>query len=136
MGPGMPPPLRSKEPYEQVAAPKGISDVGRYLRELLGGFFSRLFYTFGMVWKTGPWILILMMLFAVLTGILPLVGSLISKEILNELQSVITERAMGAGVNVDYKTAFWGSAVLVLLIFFFSHKLLQISHLNLHFSRY
>lgn len=117
--------MREKDPYERVARPKGISDLPRYLKELLGGFFARLFYTFGMVWKTGPWILILMVLFAVLTGILPLVGSLISREILNELQRVITERALLEAAGIDYKAAFFGSTVLVLLIFFFSYKLIQ-----------
>lgn len=117
--------MREKDPYERVERPKGISDLPRYLKELLGGFFSRLFYTFGMVWKTGPWILILMVLFAVLTGILPLVGSLISREILNELQRVITERALLEASGIDYKAAFFGSTVLVLLIFFFSYKLIQ-----------
>lgn len=113
-----------KEPYEQVDGPKGISDIPRYLKEILSGFFSRLGYTFGMVWKTGPWILILMMLFAALTGLLPLVGSLISREILNELQTVITERAVFVKAGISYEAAFWGSAVLVLLILFFAHKLL------------
>ena len=124
MGAGMSP-LREKDPYDHVDAPKSFSDVPRYLKELLGGFFSRLGYTFGMVWKTGPWILILMMLFAVLTGILPLVGSLISREILNELQTVITDRAIFVKEGLGYDAAFWSSAVLVLLIFFFAHKLLQ-----------
>ena len=119
------PPMKEKDPYERVERPKGISDVPRYLKALLGGFFSRLFYTFGMVWKTGPWILIFMILFSVLTGILPLIGSLISREILNELQEVITERALLEAVGIDYKAAFFGSAVLSLLIFFFSYKLIQ-----------
>ena len=124
MGPKIPL-IKENDPYERVDLPKSISDVPRYLKELLGGFFSRLFYTFGMVWKSGPWILILMILFSVLTGILPLIGSLISREILNELQGVITERAILEASGIDYKAAFFGSAVLVLLIFFFVHKLLQ-----------
>ena len=113
MGFGPPPP---RFEYEKVARPKGIKDVPRYLREVIGGFFYRLFYIFGLVWKTGPWILIVMSLFAALSGVLPIVGSVISKEILNELQ-----KFFGADTA---QFDFWASSVFFLLIFFFVHRIL------------
>ena len=72
----------------KVAPPKNIKDVPRYLKETIGGFFSRLAYIFKMVWKTGPWILITMLLVAIFTGVFPPIISLITGEILNKLDLV------------------------------------------------
>ena len=72
----------------KVAPPKNIKDVPRYLKETVGGFFSRLFYIFRMVWKTGPWILITMLLVAIFTGVIPPIISVITGEILNNLDLV------------------------------------------------
>lgn len=108
--------------YEQVEKPKSLGDVPRYLRELLGGFFSRLFYIFGLVWKSGPVYLFLMCFVALFEGVMPLVGALLSREILNHLQDVITETALGQTFD---KTAFWGSMVLLLLIFYFIYRILN-----------
>ena len=47
MGPGPGPGSNFK--YERVSPPKNIRDVPRFLRELFGGFFYRLFYIFGLV---------------------------------------------------------------------------------------
>ena len=121
---GMPP--FGADPYKnKPKPPKGLRDIPRFLVELIGGFFSRLAYIVNMVWKTGPWILIAMVAVALLTGILPVVGSLISKEILNELQQIISESAVAQAAGVSYEATFWGSAVMLLLIFFFVHKILN-----------
>ena len=91
MGPmGFGPPGRGNFEYKKIDKPKSVTDVPRYLRELLGGFFSRLFYIFKLVWQTGPWILFLMSFIALFEGLAPVVGSLISKNILNELQDAYT----------------------------------------------
>ncbi len=111
-----PPPNRYQ--YERVAPPKGISDVPRFLGELLGGFFNRLFYIFGLVWKTGPWILFFMLFIAIFNGVMPVVGAFISKNILNELQAVIELRAQSKTVE------FLGSAAMFLIIFLFTYRVL------------
>ena len=49
-------------PYQLVEKPTGLRDVPRYLKELLGGFFERLFYIFKLVWETDPRILFILML--------------------------------------------------------------------------
>jgi len=118
MGPGgFGPPSRYQ--YERVASPKGLSDVPRYLKELLGGFFTRLFYIFGLVWKTGPWILFFMSFIAIFNGIVPVISSLISKNILNELQNIIELHVTKQSVE------FWGSAVMFLIIFLFVFRILN-----------
>ena len=121
---GSMPPL-GKDPYKnRPKPPRGLRDLPRYLRELLGGFFSRLGYIVDMVWKTGHWILIAMVAVSLLTGILPVVGSIISKEILNELQSVISQNAVASVSGKSLDIAFIGSAAMFWLIFFFIHKIL------------
>ena len=104
--------------YARVAPPKGIGDVPRYLRELLVGFFSRMLYIFKLVWKTGPWILFAMLLLALLNGILPVIGSIISQNVLNALQKNFGMFHGGIG-------AFIGSSVFFLLTFMFIHKILS-----------
>ena len=75
-----------------------------------GGFFYRLFYIFGIVWKTSPWIMIAMSLIALIEGLLPIVGSLISRNIINCLQTDFGVLAPGDIAG------FFGSAVFTLLI--------------------
>ena len=99
----------SQYKYEKVPPPRNFGDVFRYLKQLLGGFFKRFGYIVGIVWKTGPWILFLLSFLALLKGVTPIIGSLISKSILNELQGVIAE----GGRPVS---EFWGSTVLYKLI--------------------
>ncbi len=106
--------------YERVQPPKSFSDIPRYLRELFGGFFSRLFYIFSLVWKTGPWILFFLLFVSVFTGVMPVVSSIISKDILNELQNMVTARALGQLLE-----DFWGSQIMFLLIFLFVYQILN-----------
>ena len=112
----MPPGMRFE--YDRVTPPKGMGDVPRYLKELLGGFFGRFWYIVKLVWETGHWILVALSLIALFNGVTPVIGSLISTSILNELQDVITA---GAGA-VD---AFWSSPVVFLIVFFFVYKILK-----------
>ena len=121
------------DPYDRVPQPRTISEVPVYLGKLMSGFFSRLAYTFKMVWETGHWILVCMVIIAVLSGIMPMIGSLISKEILNELQNVIVADATGVGAAA----VFWGSMAMSLLIFFFIYKIINqlVSRINIAVTR-
>ncbi len=124
-----------KDYYNRVSPLKGVRDIPRFLKEIVVGFFSRLMYTFKMVWDTGHWILFAMVTISVLTGIMPIIGSLISKEILNELQNVIVSQT---GFEGSIGTAvFFGSIVMSLLIFFFVYKIINqvINRLNTAVTR-
>lgn len=105
--------------YQEVPKPRSFSDTPRYVRELFSGFFQRFFYIFRLVWQTGPWILFVLMLISLVSGILPVVSSLISKDVLNELQvvvsSVVTDRSF---------EAFKQTPILFLLIFTFVCRIL------------
>ncbi len=117
MGPGFGGPNVGKDLYNnRPRPPRNILDVPRYLWELVRGFFGRLAYIFQMVWETGHWLLISLLLVSILLGVMPVISSLISKEILNELQDVITARASATSGEVPFVATFWGSAVMLLLI--------------------
>lgn len=103
--------------YDSVPLPKGIRDIPRYLKELLGGFFVRFAYVVKLVWQTGHWILFLLTFIALFKGVTPIIGSLISKNILNELQMVLKQDILPAD-------AFWSSSIFYLLIFFFAYQVL------------
>lgn len=112
-------PMNGKMPpnYQRPAAPKSIKDLPRYLSELLGGFFKRFFYILKLVWNTGHWIPVLLTFVALFKGVTPVVGSLISRNILNGLQDVIAVGGLA-------ESAFWTSGILYLLIALFAYRLL------------
>ncbi len=114
----MPPPPGSRFEYAKVPPPKSLRDVPRYLRELLGGFFSRLGYIIKLVWLTGPWILFAMMFIALFQGVMPVVGSKISQYVLNALQN-------DYGSFTGDIPAFLGTTVFFLLVFLFSYNILN-----------
>ena len=103
--------------YKKIAKPKGIKDLPRFLGELIGGFFQRFWYIVKLVWQSGPWILFLLSFVALFKGVTPVIGSLISKEIINELQSILKIGALP-------ESEFWSSTVFRLLIFFFVYRVL------------
>jgi len=119
-------------PYEhqKVTPPKGVSDVPRYLKELLGGFFMRYAYIVKLVWRTGWWILFLLSFIALFRGVTPVIGALISQAVLNELQEIIQLGALPAG-------DFWQSQVFRLLVFLFVYRVLNqvVNHVNWALNR-
>ena len=125
MGPGfraLPPRNRGPE------KPKNIKDVPRYLRQVVGGFFSRLFYIIGLVWETNPFILILMSFFCLCDGFLPVIGAYISKDLLNGISELLhTEEAiaaLGKGEASPFALLFEPilGTVLFLLLFYFIYQ--------------
>ena len=107
--------------YEKVQKPQGIKDVPRYLIELFGGFFYRLGYIFVLVWKSSPLILFTMVFISIFDGVMPVIGSMISASVLDELQLVIMNRA--EGTEAELLASFWGSAVLSMLIVLFVYRI-------------
>lgn len=87
MGPMMGPPPSAVNDKNKPPKPKSIKELPSYLKKTVGGFFSRLFYIFRLVWETRPWILFVMMFMAIFDGAMPVVGAVISKDIINELSA-------------------------------------------------
>ena len=103
--------------YETVRRPDSFRDVFRYLKELIGGFVYRLFYIISLVWKTGPWILFALFSISLLVGVLPVLGSLVYKDVINELQNIVTSATGGQAT-----ASFLESPVVFLLVFFFLYR--------------
>ncbi|MBE6563168.1 MAG: ABC transporter ATP-binding protein [Ruminococcaceae bacterium] len=77
--------------------PKNLRDVPRYVKEITKGFTSRLFYIIKLVWEAKPWILLVMLLYTVINGFLPVISALISKELINSLVHIVTGEAESFG---------------------------------------
>lgn len=114
MPPPYGPPPRFR--YDKIPPPAGVRDVPRYLRALLGGFFTRMAYITRLVWKTGPWILFCLLFISILQGILPVVGAKISQYVLNALQA-------GYHTYDGSFAGFIGSAVFWLLVLLFAYTI-------------
>lgn len=100
-----------KMPYNHQTPPKpkSLREIPRYVKQLMGGFFVRFGYIMRLVWKTGHWIPFLLILMATVKGLVPVITSVVSKNVLNALQLVIKLE------NVQ-ESDFWASEIPVLLI--------------------
>lgn len=91
--------------------PKTFRDIPRYLKELFGGFFSRLFYIFRLVWDAKPWILFAMLFMSVFNGVRPVIDAKIASLLLTALGD--------AGVALVNKTEYSFSHIMYYLLFQF-----------------
>ncbi|MBR7185294.1 MAG: ABC transporter ATP-binding protein [Clostridia bacterium] len=92
-----------------------MRDIPRYLRELFGGFFGRMLYVFRLVWQAAPWILFVKMFMALFNGIMPLIGSYLSKDVINGLQLAL-ETHLG-GTAPDFRP------IMFSLVWFFTYRI-------------
>ena len=110
-----PPPL-SRQNEHRIKRPTDFKDFFRFVKELFSGFLTRFGYILGLVWKTGPWILIAMSAIALAQGLVPVISSILTKNVVNELQLALTG---GLGGN------FWNSKAFYYLVFFFAVQILN-----------
>ena len=99
MGPGFggPPPWEAREKLKPQK-PKNIKEVPSYIGKVVGGTLYRLFYIFSLVWEAKKSLMFVMAFMALFDGIMPVVGALISANLLNVLGSLLiqgTARDMG-----------------------------------------
>lgn len=96
-----PPPMGSREEAIKKLRepkPKHIREIPGYIRRVAGKFFRRLFYIFRLVWEAKPWILPIMLLYCLISGILPVLGSFINAGVLNALADAYTSALNGAPI--------------------------------------
>ncbi len=90
---GMPPPPPGQnEKHRLTPPPKNIKEVPDYIKRLTKSFLSRLFYIYGLVWETRPWILFSMVFMSVFNGVTPIIDAYIAKELLNLLFEAVSGR--------------------------------------------
>ncbi len=107
-------------PYKrepEKCKPKNAKELFVHVGKNIGGFFSRLFYIIRLVWETNPLILLLMTLFCVIDGVLPVIGAYISKDLLNAVASILAD-----GGEITDLSVFLTGAVFTLLFVYFSYQ--------------
>lgn len=89
----MPPPRFNPKVHDEhrIPPPKNLFDVPRYLKAMYKGISQRMFYIVKLVWEANPFILFVLSFMTLFNGIMPVIGSLISKEILNNLARTYTQ---------------------------------------------
>lgn len=94
----MPPPNppRPMKLSDGIEKPRSLREIPGYIMKKIKGFTSRLFYIIKLVWQSAPLMLIAMTVLCLLDGVLPVVGAYISKDLLNEISFLITEKAGGS----------------------------------------
>ena len=70
--------------------PKSLKEVPKYVKNVFSHLFSRLFYIFKLVWEAKKLLLFTMVFMAVFNGVMPVVGSLVSANLLNRISYVYT----------------------------------------------
>lgn len=113
MHPPMGPPPGAGPDRFKKPKPESIKEVPRYIKEMLTDFFFRLSYIFRLVWEAKKWILFVMTLLSVLSGLLPVVQSYLGAFLLNDLAAAYTYTVSGSG-----KPMSWSSIVLLLALQF------------------
>jgi len=80
---------RDKDPRRFTEPrPDKLKDYPAYITRTIKSFIYRLFYVFKLIWDSKPIILILMTLFSIANGVIPVLSAYVSKNIINELVEI------------------------------------------------
>ena len=82
-----PPPSPDSKVNDQYRTPKpkNLRDVPKYIKRVVDETSERMFYIIRLVWEANRGIMFLMAFMTLFNGVMPVIGSLISKDILNNL---------------------------------------------------
>lgn len=86
----MPMPDRRATDQYRIPPPKNVKDVPRYIKELISAFFKRFGYIIKLVWEASPAIVFVMSFMALFDGVMPVLGTYISGQLINKLASAYT----------------------------------------------
>lgn len=92
--PGGPPPMHKRP--DMPNRPKGFKAFFPYVLGLAKGFFTRLFYIVSLVWETAPWLFVGMVALCIIDGVMPVLGSYITKYLLDGVQELIGTASTGS----------------------------------------
>jgi ATP-binding cassette subfamily B protein len=79
----------------RVPKPTTLREVPGYVKEMALTLSFRVRYIFRLVWEAKPSLLLVMLLFSLFDGFMPVVGSLIGAAILNRLAAAAADPALG-----------------------------------------
>lgn len=93
----------SKNMHDNIPPfPKSVRQIPQYLVQLLGGFFSRLYYIFRLVWDAKPWILFTMIFMSIFNGVRPVIDAKIASLLLTELGNTAVALANGSDYTFSH----------------------------------
>ena len=99
--------------------------------EAVKSFFKRLFYIISLVWETAPWLFIGMILLCLVDGVMPVIGSYITKFLLDGIQSLISASVESSGdVINDIFTTLYPVLFLFILQFIYQFAKRVLERLN------
>ena len=82
-----PPPNKQAIDQYRIPPPKNIKEIPAYLGKLLSSFFKRFGYIVKLVWEASPAIVFVMSFMALFDGVMPVIGTYISGQLINKLAS-------------------------------------------------
>ena len=85
IAPPPPPPDSKVNDQYRTPKPKSLRDVPKYIKRVVDETSERMFYIIRIVWEANRGIMFLMAFMTLFNGVMPVIGSLISKDILNNL---------------------------------------------------
>ena len=85
IAPPPPPPDSKVNDQYRTPKPKSLRDVPKYIKRVVAETSERMFYIIRLVWEANRGIMFLMAFMTLFNGVMPVIGSLISKDILNNL---------------------------------------------------
>lgn len=92
MNPMMGPPADKKMKERLIGpAPKNLKEVPGFLKRIITGFFTRLFYVFRLVWEAKKSLLLFLLFFTVFNGLMPLAGTFITANLLAKVVLSFTQ---------------------------------------------
>ena len=86
---------QAKHHPQRPERPKGFKAFFPYIFGLAKDFLSRLFYIVSLVWETAPLLFVGMVALCILDGVIPVIGSYITKDLLNGIQGLIGQSSSG-----------------------------------------
>ncbi len=119
-----PPPIQGKR-ESLYKKPKRLRDVPRYLGQVIGGFFTRLFYIIKLVWETKPSLLIWMALLCIAVGVLPLGGAVINKHLLNAINDALAAHGIGFSETLLQSVTGTLSTLFIFVLMQFGYQFLN-----------
>lgn len=91
----MPPPDRRVNDQYRIPRPKKLKEVPKYVKDVLAAFFKRLGYIVKLVWEASPAIVFVMSFMALFDGVMPVIGTYLTGQLINKLSSAYTGQITG-----------------------------------------
>ncbi len=112
-------PPKSKTLTDGIEKPKKISELPSYLIKVAKGFFSRLFYIVSLVFEASPLLLFAMTALCILSGILPVLGAYISRDLLNAIADGVGAVSSSSETADALKTL---EPIIILVVIYFIYN--------------